>query len=363
MRSIDFIKIASILLFLALAGLSCYWTATSLFRWFPTLTIYGAWLIAIVFFIVASLCFSMLLKTLDRHEDFYNSTPGRGGWLLLSFLGLVVFWIVFSLPTNTHTQLYNVSVKNVLLTDLQRTQGYLNDLQNNNKAIRQIQAKYQETEGNARALLIKMTMEMQRPDIPGIGSRFNAILNELEVVLSQEGKPFQFRRVEKVGNTRNAWQVAYKLYENATYAQLENIKAASQRDIEVVRNNMNSAELGRLNDNITNSLREISSMNRVEDNLITQAEDDLEAAYTFIKTNAQYIDFRDNDAQIYTAQVALPEAKGLHSVWNVWKDFLTTDKFSGNGFVWMILIALLVDLAGFIFFNIAFNRKSNNAIA
>ena len=49
--------------FIGLAGFSCYWTAESLFIWQPSITIAGAWLIAVVFYIIASLSFSYLSST------------------------------------------------------------------------------------------------------------------------------------------------------------------------------------------------------------------------------------------------------------------------------------------------------------
>ena len=54
MKKIDLTKIMSGLLFLALAGFSCFWTAESLFIWQPSITRVGAWLIAIIFYVVAS---------------------------------------------------------------------------------------------------------------------------------------------------------------------------------------------------------------------------------------------------------------------------------------------------------------------
>lgn len=49
MKSLNFKRIISIVAFVALAGFSCFWTAESLFIWQPSITIVGAWLIAVVF--------------------------------------------------------------------------------------------------------------------------------------------------------------------------------------------------------------------------------------------------------------------------------------------------------------------------
>ena len=110
------------------------------------------------------------------------------------------------------------------------------------------------------------------------------------------------------------------------------------------------------------ALAEVNEMKGIDNNIIAAATNDLANGYSFIKANSQYIQFKDNDKQKYTREGAMPEAKEMLSVPDVWKDYLTTDKYNGHGFIWWVLIALLVDLAGFIFFDIAFNKSDNNSI-
>ena len=145
MNRLNYLRIIAIIAFIALAGFSCFWTAESLYIWQPSITIYGAWMIAVIFFIVASICFSKILKALDKQSDYYGKLFGRTGAFLISFLGLIVFWLFVSLPTNTHTLLYRASIKNVITTDLNRTQGYLQGLKDNNveikKSTRNIRAR------------------------------------------------------------------------------------------------------------------------------------------------------------------------------------------------------------------------------
>ena len=137
MKKLDFKRILYIVAYLGLAGFSCFWTAESLFIWQPSLTLVGSWLIAIVFYAVASMCFSMFIKGLDKNVFFKKGLfASRGGHLFFGFSGLVVFWLIISLPTNTHTLLYRASIKNIITTDLTRTQGYLQGLKDNNVEIK-----------------------------------------------------------------------------------------------------------------------------------------------------------------------------------------------------------------------------------
>lgn len=364
MRTLNLGKIISIIAFIALAGFSCYWTAESLYIWQPSITFLGALVIAIVFYVIASICFSKMLKALDKHADFYGKLFGRTGTLLLSILGLIVFWLCVSLPTNTHTLLYRASIKNVITTDLNRTEGYLLSLKDNNVEIRKINQDYKNKELAVDGLIQRLTDEIDNLSAVGIGPRFETVLVELDRVLSTGmTHPTKIQRVTNVGKTRTQWLATINYYQRQAYEQLSIYRTACDKKIAEIKQTMGSKELEKLIANNKIAMTDIANMRGVDNTIIHAAVEDLNNSYAFIKTNSQYIDFKDNDKHRYTRDGAMPEAKEMLSVPDVWKDYLTTDKYSGHGFIWWVLIALLVDIAGFIFFNIAFNNKNNNAIA
>lgn len=364
MRSINITKIICLVAFIGLAGFSCFWTAESLYIWLPSLTIYGAWLIAVVFYLVASLCFSKLLKSLDRKEDFYGKLFGRTGAFLLSFLGLVLFWLVVSLPTNTHTLLYRSSIKTTITNELTKTKGYLDALTQSNSRIKEVDQKYANKSDAVNALCLRLIAEMDNPSRIGIGVRFNTILSEMEVELSKDmANPFVFQRVNSPGTTRAQWLTTINYYKEQAYAQLQLYRAQCDREINQIRAAMGSKELRALINNTTKSLADINNMKGISNTIIEQAVSDLRNDYAFIKTNANYIDFEEGDKEIYTCESPKPEAEQMRSVPDVWHDYLFTDKYDkGYGFGWWVLIAALVDVAAFVFFNLAFNEKNNNSI-
>jgi hypothetical protein len=55
-------------------------------------------------------------------------------------------------------------------------------------------------------------------------------------------------------------------------------------------------------------------------------------------------------------QDIVSKTQRLESVIIVWMDFVA-GKYAGRGFVFWIIIAALVDIAGFIFFDIAFKKE------
>lgn len=356
MRTLNYKKIVALIAFIALAGFSCFWTAESLYIWQPSITLAGAWLIAVVFYIVASLCFSLFIKGFDRNEYFQPGLfSSRGGHLFFGFMGLLIFWLMVSLPTNTHTLLYRASIKNVVTTDLNRTLGYLQELKDNNIEINKVDAQYNSRKEAVDALILRLIAEIDNPSAIGIGHRFEKILVELDAELGTT-----IQRNANVGTTRTQWLTTINYYQTQAYAQLKLYRAECDKEIDRIRDLMNSPELNGLIENCKIALKDINQMEGVNNEVIGAAVNDLTSGYAFIKANSQYLMFKDNDVERYTREGAMPEAKEMLSVPDVWRDFLTTDKYKGHGFIWWVFIALLVDLSAFIFFSIAFDKKGDN---
>ena len=269
-----------------------------------------------------------------------------------------------SLPTNTHTLLYRASIKNAITADLNRTQGYLQGLKDNNVEIKKIDQKYKSKNEAVDAIIIRLVAEIDNPSAIGIGHRFETILVELDRTLSVDANnPVKIQRVANVGSTRTQWLAAINYYQQQAYDQLKLYRSACDKEINEIKSTMGSKELDNLIKNNKIALSDINKMNGVNNDIVQAAIGDLVNSYAYIKANAQYINFKEGDKDRYTREGAMPEAKEMLSVPDVWRDYLTTDKYNGHGFVWWILIALLVDLAGFIFYNISFNSKNNNALA
>lgn len=355
MEKFNYKQIVSILAFLGLAGFSCFWTAESLYIWQPSITIVGGWLIAIVFYIIASICFSKIMTALDKNEYLGGKTFGRGGQLTLGFMGLVVFWLMISLPTNTHTLLYRASIKNIITSDLRKTKGYLEELKDNNVAIKQIEKEKKEKENKVRGYFIRLTAEASNPSALGIGERFKTALAELENELGMK-----IQKYTKKSVSRTQWLAEIDYYREQAYRHLEAYNAQRDKEIAEIRKIMDDTrELPILIGNMNKALSDISRMEGVDNLFISEAVKDLTRAYSYIKTNAKYIIFEDNDRERYVREGAIPEAQAMLSVPDVWKDFITTNKYDGHGFIWWVFIALLVDLAGFIFFNLAVKYRNN----
>lgn len=357
MRQFQFKKLFFWLAFLAVGFFSCYWTSESLYIWQPVLGRAGSWLLAILFYIVASLGFQMILNALNRHYDFYGRTLGRGASLIVGILCLVCFWLLCSMPTNTHTLLYNAEARSVITDDLFTTRGYLTELQKNNKAIKDINARYDSKEQEVSMIFTRLAAEIDDPLNKGIGPRFNAVVAELNASLgsidknAKRGRSIQ--EVKNVGSNPTQWLATFYQYKAQANAILKIYRASCDAEIAKVRESMGNKDLKNLITRCNISYSDITTK-PLNSEIIAAADKDLQDSYSFIKDNARFIDFKSqSDSAAYCAKDPQTRIKALQNVPGVWEDYLTTDRFSGHGFIWWVLISILVDIAGFIFFYIA----------
>ena len=279
MKTLNWKKIVSIVAFLGLAGFSCFWTAESLLIWQPSITVYGAWLIAIVFYIIASICFSRFIKGFEKYGDFGQGIfASRGGHLIFGLIGLLIFWLMVSLPTNTHTLLYRASIKEIIKSDLTRTQGYLQGLKDNNVEIKKIENEYQSRKNAVDALIQRLIDEIDRPSAIGIGERFKTVVVELEKELGTT-----IQKMPNVGNTRSDWLRVISYYQRQAYEHLRLNREECNRKIDEIKRMMGSKKLEGLIKNCDIALAEVNEMKGIDNNIIAAATNDLANGYSFIK--------------------------------------------------------------------------------
>lgn len=364
MQRIQFSQLLYWFAFLVLGFFSCWWTADSLAIWQPALGTAGSWLVAVLFYVMASLCFSLLMNGFNKDYDFYGKFLGRGASIFVGLIGLLLFWLVCSMPTNTHTLLYNAQVKNTILRDINQTEGYLNRFKDSNPRITAINDQYDAKAMEVSAILFKMRSEMQDPSNKGIGRRFDLLVADLNAALAtinpNERNNKTIQVVKNVGSTPAQWMATYRQYEVQVNNILKLYRTSCDEQITRIRRSINSEKLNEIIDNLNVAKADILKMKNVNNKVVDAALVDLTEAYAYIgdPDHSKMIIFdTPQDSLRYCAENAQPVTKSLQVVPKVWGDFFTTDKYDGLGFSWWILIALLVDVAGFIFFFLA-NKQS-----
>lgn len=139
-----------------------------------------------------------------------------------------------------------------------------------------------------------------------------------------------------------------------TKSREDNIKLAMES---ASKNNKNIASTDYKNlDMVEKSIKDKTlDVNDPEDvNIIC---DQLNKAYNTIGENKDFVSFKDaEDKAIYTAPNPVTKVKRMLSVFDVWTDYLHGD-YAGQGFLFWIMISILVDVAAFVFFDIAFKKQ------
>ena len=352
MEQNKFVKIFSICAFIAFATVSCWATAESLHLLLPALPLTLSWIITIGFFVIASLGSKMIVDSLN--QNIYLEKRGLhlcGGVILL-----LVFWLICSMPTNTHTFFYRNCITDVTLDDLKNTEGYLNDIRDNTFAEEKFRLQCADLETKVNAKLEDLRLEIDGPD-RGDGPKAERIRIELTELLKcapitkiDGPTATQTQRNKIIQAYREKVLAQLKVREAAIYLQLvdENKVALAKKDATNDLKKVQSAITG---------LNEMRNNGVQDDATINTANGILKGAYATVRNYSDMVVFKsDADKASYTADNQVTKITRLLSVIDTWIDFVK-GKFDGRGFVFWVVISILVDVAAFVFFDIAFKKS------
>lgn len=342
MEQKKYLKIGSVVFFLILAAYSCWATAHSLHLLMPKIPYVLVWGITIAFFIVASYATKMITDALNQNIYQENRKAKLGIGIVL----LLIFWLICSMPTNTHTFFYNQKVGDVVTQDINVTEGYLSQLANRtvtDPAFNDIKAQVDE-------LSINMNNEFN--GVPGKSSgrkgngqyvmecmrKINNILGS-NISIDTRANVYDLNILNRYNTeiTTTLEKVKRTKYQTQDYLLADDMLA---EDLEVMED----------------TIQAMVNAGEVDEDLIKQTEGVLQGAYALIKNNSKFVDFDENDVEIYTAENLVTRTKRLLSVFDVWVDFVK-GRYAGSGFFFWIIISILVDVAAFIFFDLAFKKE------
>ena len=345
-------KIICVVAFIIFAAVSCWATAESLHLLLSSWPKLMCWAVTIGFFVIASMGTKMIVDSFN--QKIYLER--RGMRLIGGVIILLVFWLACSMPTNTHTFFYRSVINDKVTSDISTTEGYLLQIKDNIVTEAKIQAKCVETKNKVETKLGELKAEIENAANPGFGPQAKKILSEFAGLLGvADIEPLTYK-----GTSVQDRQRLYNAYRQKMYILLENRllnivkemtpptdthqKQADRdyKNLELVKKYINDGTLD-LND--ANDIKTIC--------------DKLNAGYATIRTYKQFVDFKDEtDQAAYTSANAVTKVKRMVSVFDVWADYLN-GAYDGHGFFFWILISILVDIAAFIFFDIAFKKRED----
>lgn len=336
-------KIGTILFYLVLAAYSCWATTHSLHLLMPTVPTILVWGITIAFFIVASFGTKLIVDSLNQNVYQEN----RKGMLVGGIVLTVLFWLVCSMPTNTHTFFYNQKIGDVIIQDIKVTQGYLTQL-----AERQVtDPEFTELEEMVGDLQLAMNNEFNGVPGKSSGRKGNGqfVMESMRKINNELGSDIH------IDPRNNVYDVQIlNRYNTAITRELNKVKRNQYQTQDADKAQLISDDLDVMEDTI-NIMVDAGS---IDEDIIKQTEGVLQRAYALIKLNAKYVTFGPNDEEIYTAQNLVTRTKRLLSVFDVWADFVK-GRYAGSGFIFWVIISILVDLGAFILFDIAFAKRDD----
>ncbi len=351
MNDNQFLKIFSVVAFLAFAAVSCWATAESLHLLLPDLPSVLCWVVTIGFFFIASWGSKMVVDSLN--QDIYMEK--RGATLIGGIIIVLVFWLFCSMPTNTHTFFFRNLIQQEATQDISTTKSYLAQIKDNVVTEDKIRLKCAEVQNRVDVKLGELKAEIENDANPGYGPKAKSILNDFADILGVvKIEPLTYK-----GNSVQDRQKLYEAYKNKIYILLESkwqniIKEMTDPNDEyrrVAEKKYKNLEV--VEKSIKN--KQISLTDAQDVKVVCERLDD---GYVTIKNYEEHVDFKSEaDRKNYTAPNPENKIKRLLSVYDVWIDFLT-GKHGGMSFAFWILVSILVDLAAFIFFDIAFKKRA-----
>ena len=349
MNQTNYLKLFSVFAFLAFAAVSCWATAESLQLLLPSWPIFACWIVTIGFFISASLGTKMIVDSLN--QNIYMEK--RGTKLFFGILLLLIFWLVCSMPTNTHTFFYRNIINDVVNTDISTTRGYLSQIKNNTNYKNQASIKANVLKNEVDILLGELEAEIRNEANPGFGEKSKEILRKLAAKLSVDKiEPLTYANLSVQGLNKlcDAYRTKIFILRDNRIRNLMN---------QILTPNEDNLKEAKLHDENLSLTKQYIGDGTIDLNLSEDIQgvcDKLNAGYNAVKKNKDFVNFSSpEDEAKYTAEAPVTEVKRVISVFDVWGDFLD-GKYEGYGFTFWIIISILVDVAAFIFFDIAFKE-------
>ncbi len=345
-------KILWLLGFVVAAALSCWATASSFLLMMPSLfsdnhivrTIM-VWLMVFLIYLLASCAMKWVI-------DAYNNTDGAVTHATAKFWGgiatLCVAWIILSFPTNAHTFFYKLKIGDVLTDDLLTTKKYSQQLVD--RAV--VDPAYEVLEKKVLAEWKKFEDEVKSGTTgSGIGeyaaSHVSEINNNILPAGYQVPMPVNTNMASDLENTNmlNFWREKYLVpvlerLKSDKYLVSQQLSDAAKTDVRHITK-MEKAIRAKVQ---TNQISEDAS-----EELVTQANGVLKAAYSNINSGKKYVKFDNTkDKERYTSGKDENKVSRFMNPYSVLYDFIT-GKIPITFIFWLIL-SLVIDLAGFFFY-------------
>lgn len=354
--------------FLVFAIISCVTTAQSLSLTLEMkipfwISFTMMFIFAFGIYLLTSYCFKLVIDACNM--DVYVDHRRRD--FVLGILGVLLFWLACSMPTNTHSLFYTKVIDNVVAAELDNQKVTLNTelnrLDGDIKAQKDKEIELLKSE--VTVLRDRFVAEINHTDRPGLGVEAFNILKDIEVKCGVNPDSYFLHTTQR--NTSGSERQRIKEHyipqiNNLLKQKIDEINAV--RDSEISNNGKKKKELSDLID-------KIQLVKSYQGDLDVPHQDRINAARLVLRNAYNDANYRDkilnNVEVLIDAKVGhkdsnvesykIYKTERLHSVFKLWSDYLSgkMQNLDFDMFYWVI-ISLIIDIAGLLFFAIAFRK-------
>ncbi len=367
MENKGYLKFVWLFGYVAFAAVSCWATQESLHMLLSSWPAVMCWVVTVGFFVIASLGTKMIVDSFNRNIYVEN----RVGKLVGGIVIVLVFWLICSMPTNTHTFFYRNIIDGVVTSDITTTRDYLGQIENNTKNKDQAERKVNEFKNKVDLKLGELEAEIKNEANPGFGPKSEEILRDFASLLDvPKMEPLTYKSTSKQQR-----EILCDAYRSKIYMlrddRIRNIRTdvmspspktiaeakTADENLKEVEEYIENGKQVKKNKKLKGTMPYID-LNNAED-INGQVCAKLNTGYNIIKMDTIFVNFASEaDRAKYTADNPVTKVKRLLSVFDVWRDYLKHE-YKDNSFIFWILVSILVDIAAFVFFDMAFRKTED----
>ncbi len=336
-------QIVCLVMFVAFAAVSCYLTVGSIHLSMSAIPQWCLWIAIVGLFILTSYGTKMIMDSFNRNLIIDNRGKKLAGGLVI----VLITWLLISFPTNSHSLFYNKNARDFAKSEELYLIQQLQQLTNEEIAHQKFMTGFENKKKETRSAKTALRAEIEHPERPGVGDRAERCLQRVEEALGI--KVGTITRLTNIGRSQQEINSAIKFYDRQIEEQIEIQHKQMEEQWKSHKANLKK-ESKKMNVQITNLHNNIQNLDRAtlsdQDVLLAQSRDLIRTARGTLEAKG----IKDG----YTGY----KSERLINVTEVWSDYFKGNfKTADSGMIYWILLSLVIDLAAFVFFNVAFKEN------
>lgn len=336
-------QIICLIAFVAFAAVSCYLTVGSIHLSMPAIPVWCMWIAVAGLFVLTSYGTKMIMDSFNRNLMIENPTKKFVGGLII----VLVTWLLISFPTNSHSLFYNKNARDYAKKEELHYVQQLRPLTIEELAKEKFMTDYAKKVKEVKSAQKALENEIKQPERIGFGDRADSCLQNVEKAL--DIKVGTIVRLTNKDRSQKGINSAIKYYDNQIRDHLEILSQQYKTQWDIHKVNFKK-EAKKLNVLISNIELNVQALDRAtlsnQDALLAQSRDLIQTAKSTLEARGLSAEYKGYPSE------------RLINVTEVWTDYMK-GKFSNenSGMIYWILLSLVIDLAAFCFFNVAFKQE------